>query len=307
MEKTLKKVWTSLLDGTLFKKIKKKIKFNKLKKIKDDKLFLIECAKLNTGNAINLDNPRLFDEKLNWLKINKKEPKYTKYVDKYEAKFIVSKIIGEKYIIPTLGIYNDIKEIDFESLPNQFVIKTTHDSGGVFVCREKNKKNIKIMKKIINKSMNRNFYSLYREYPYKDVKPRIIIEKLITNSKDSNELNDYKFFCFNGEVDSVMVCCDRNTGNTKFYFMDLDWNLKKYNKSSLLLPENFSIPKPNKFNEMIEIAKKLSVNKRFVRIDLYESNDNIYFGEFTFFPDAGFDPNLLPEAQEYYGDLIDIE
>ena len=307
MEKTLKKVWTSLLDGTLFKKIKKKIKFNKLKKIKDDKLFLIECAKLNTGNAINLDNPRSFDEKLNWLKINKKEPKYTKYVDKYEAKFIVSKIIGEKYIIPTLGIYNDIKEIDFESLPNQFVIKTTHDSGGVFVCREKNKKNIKIMKKIINKSMNRNFYSLYREYPYKDVKPRIIIEKLITNSKDSNELNDYKFFCFNGEVDSVMVCCDRNTGNTKFYFMDLDWNLKKYNKSSLLLPENFSIPKPNKFNEMIEIAKKLSVNKRFVRIDLYESNDNIYFGEFTFFPDAGFDPNLLPEAQEYYGDLIDIE
>ena len=307
MKKILKKAKHCIVDGTLFKKIRRKIKFKKIKKIKSDEEYLIEYSKLYCEKTLNLSNPKTFDEKLNWLKINKKVLEYKNYVDKYEAKIIAAHIIGEKYIIPTYGIYNNIKEIDFDNLPNQFVIKTTHDSGGVFVCKEKTKKNIKRMKSIIEKSMKRNFYSLYREYPYKDVKPRIIIEKLITNSKDSNELNDYKFFCFNGEVDSVMVCCDRSSGNTKFYFMDLNWNLKKYNKSSLLLPENFSISRPSKFNEMIEIARKLSVGKRFVRIDLYESNNNIYFGEFTFFPDAGFDSNLLDEAQDYYGKLINID
>lgn len=253
---------------------------------------------------LHLHAPCTFNEKLQWLKLHNHNTLYTTIVDKYTVKKYIAKKIGEQYIIPTLGVWEKFDDIDFEKLPNQFVLKCTHDSGSYIICKDKTTLDINAARKKITKALNRNFYYVGREWPYKNVPPRIIAEKYIEDRNGA--FIDYKFSCFNGYVDCVMVCLDRQINDVKFYFFDKDWNLKRLNIRGKNAPEGFTIPKPSCMDEMFEIAAKLSKGIPFVRVDLFECDGKIYFGEMTFYPDSGFDANLLPETDEYFGSLIDL-
>ena len=256
------------------------------------------------GKLPDLTSPKTFNEKLNWLKLCDRNPLYTTLVDKCAVKQWVVDKIGEQYVIPTLGVWNKFDDIDFDKLPNQFVLKCTHDSGSYVICKDKAKLDKRAARKKLTTALKRNFYYVGREYPYKNVPPRIIAEKYI---EDRNGVFvDYKFSCFNGYVDCVMVCLDRHINDVKFYFLDKDWNLKRLNVRGKNAPEGFTISKPSCMDEMFEIAAKLSKDIPFVRVDLFECDGKVYFGEMTFYPDSGFDANLLPETDEYFGSLIDL-
>lgn len=259
------------------------------------------------GYKNNLYNPKTLNEKLQWLKLYNRNPLYTTLVDKCAAKECVSNLIGKEYIIPTIGIYNKFDEIDFDVLPDSFVLKCTHDSGSVLVCKNKKDFNIIKAKKFIEKRMKKNFYWVAREWPYKNVKPRILIEKYIEDKTNAGLL-DYKFYCFHGKPFVVLVCIDRQIGKTKYYFFDRNWELKRYNKFGVDAPKDFTIEKPKNIDKMFSIAEKLAMYSEapFVRIDLYSVKERIYFGEFTFYPNAGFDPNRLPEIDRLFGDMVDL-
>ena len=270
-------------------------------KIPDKKYIELEY-KYILGKRLNLKNPETFNEKLQWLKLYDRKPEYTKMVDKYEAKKYVSDIIGEKYIIPTLGIYNDFKDIDFEKLPNQFVIKPTHTSGNVFICKNKREINYKELENIVKHWLKRRYFYNHREWPYKNIKPRIIIENYIQD-KNEEELKDYKFFCFNGKVKMVLVCSDR-FGKFKKTFFDETW--KPYNFTEGNHQKDQSIKIPENFEEMKELAEKLANNLTFVRIDFYDINGKIYFGEITFYPSAGYEKFNPSEYDKFFGDMIKL-
>ena len=280
----------------------------KLLHLLSDKAYLKFGYRAKIGKKLDLQNPQTLNEKLQWLKLYDRKSEYTKMVDKYEAKKYIAEKIGEEYIIPTLGVWDSFDEIDFDKLPDQFVLKCTHDSGGLVICKDKSKFNVEKARKKIKRSLKTNYYLHGREWPYKNVKPRIIAEKYMTDSPESNEFTDYKFYCFNGYVDSVMVCYDRSIGDPKFYFFDKNWELRRYNKRGLEAPEGFTMPKPENMDKMFEIAEELSkdVGAPFLRVDLYNSNKQIYFGELTFFPSSGLDPNRLPETDRYFGDLVKL-
>lgn len=280
--------------------------FTTLKKVEDKKYLEIEFRSV-MNYKLNLNNPITFNEKLQWLKLYDRKEKYINMVDKIAVKEIISKEIGSEYVIPTLKVWDDPDDINIDDLPDQFVLKCNHDSGSIFVCKNKNKFNLKKAKKVLKKQLNKNFYYQGREWPYKNVKPRVLCEKYMTDNEEVDAFTDYKFFCFDGYVDCVMVCIDRNINSPKFYFFDSNWKLKKLNYRGLNAPENFSLPKPKCIDEMFEIAGKLSKGIPFVRIDLYQSNNQIYFGEFTFYPSSGFDSNLLKSTDEYFGSLISIK
>ena len=252
---------------------------------------------------LNLRNPQTFHEKLNWLKLYYYNPLTTKIVDKYLVRDYVKEKIGKKYLIPLIGVYNSFEEIDFNKLPNKFVIKCNHDSGSYIICEDKEKLDLTKVKEKINYHLCKNYYYQWREKPYKKVKPKIIIEKYMSDKK-TDSFDDYKFMCFNGEVDSVMLCTDRKSGNPKFLFFDKSWKLQKYNKASLDKNLKVAVPKPKRLEEMFEIASKLSKGFPFVRVDLYYANNKIYFGELTFFPQAGFDPNILEPVDKMLGEKI---
>lgn len=258
----------------------------------------------NLGRWPDMRNPKTFNEKLCYLKLHRREPVMSVMVDKHEAKQYVSQRIGEQYIIPTLGLWDNEEDIDFEGLPDKFVIKGTHDSGGVVVCRDKAKLNIHEVREKMRRSLKRDFYAITREWPYKNVQHRIIAESYIQQSDGG--LTDYKFFCFDGYVDCVMVCLDRHLGDTKFYFFDKDWNFLRLNKRGQAAPEGFTLPRPEGIDEMFRIASELSKGHPFLRVDLYNVDGKIYFGELTFFPDGGVDPNLLPETDLHWGQLIKL-
>lgn len=272
-----------------------------------DEVYLKISYYLFMGNGINFSNPKTLNQKLNWLKLNDRKIEYSYMVDKYLAKEYVAKVIGSDYVIPTLGVWNNVDEIDFESLPNQFVLKCTHDCGSVVVCKEKREISKELIKNKLARCLKRNYFWLGREWTYKNIKPRIIAEQYIQDT-ETKDLRDYKFYCFRDVVDSVLVCVDRESGSTKFYFFDKEWNLKRYNKRGKEAPAGFTLPKPDNMDEMFEIAKKLSVasGAPFLRVDLYNVNGKIYFGELTFYPDCGMDRNRLPETDEYFGSLVDL-
>lgn len=400
------------------------------------------------GYFMDFKNPKTFNEKLQWLKIYNRKPEYTTVVDKYNVKKYIADKIGEEYIIPTIGAWDRFDDIDFDALPNQFVLKCTHDSGGLIVCTDKSKLNIDKAKKIIETSLSNNYYYMGREWPYKNVVPRIIAEQYMGENlrnykklglddksrlvlvyservsqnkfieefydeiwryrnidelncetpifvnecpkqykvmrevgsklfeqiqysridfyeidnenylgeitlcgdrrfetikpekfgvkpdewtevsetvyrlkfenltltlsifedkeKEAKGLIDYKFFCFNGLAESVMVCTERETGNPKFYFFNKEWELKRYNKRGKKAPTDFTLPKPDCMDEMFLIAERLSQDIPYVRVDLYCIDSLIYFGEMTFYPDSGLDANLLTEVDKYWGDMLEL-
>ena len=272
-----------------------------------DKTYIKILYRLFMKQKLDLIHPKSLNEKIQWLKLYDRKEMYSKMVDKYTSKEYVSNIIGKKYIIPTYGVWDNFDNIDFSKLPTQFVLKCTHDCGSVIVCKNKYKFDIEFASKRIKKAMSFNYFYVGREWAYKNIKPRIIAEQYIEDA-DTKDLRDYKFYCFTDVVDSVLVCLDRVSGNTKFYLFDKNWNLKRYNKFAKDLPAEFTLPKPNNIDEMFEIAKKLSVasGAPFLRVDLYNANGKIYFGELTFYPDCGLDNNRLPETDLYFGGLIKL-
>lgn len=251
-----------------------------------DKLFLRIRYWLKTGYRLNLKDPQTINEKIQWLKLYNRNPDYTKMVDKYEAKQYVSGIIGENYIIPTLGVWDNAKDINFEALPDQFVLKCTHDSGGIVVCRDKKSLDIKEVIKKLNKALEVDFYNINREWPYKNVKHRIIAEEYLED--ESGELMDYKFFCFNGEPKILFVATDRTNESfeTKFDFFDMKWNHLPVTCGHPNREE--AIPKPSNLSDMIEVVKKLSAGFPHIRVDLYSCFGKTYFGELTFYHWSGF-------------------
>lgn len=271
-----------------------------------DKTFLKLKYFALMGKKLNLENPRTFNEKLNWLKLYNRNPLYTTLVDKVAVKDYVASLIGGDYIIPTIAVYNSINELDFQHLPNQFALKANHDSGTYIICQDKFKLDWQATKKLLKKRLKRNFYKVHRSWPYKDVPRKLFTEQLLPIKDDVLPV-DYKFFCFDGVVDSVMVCLGRDRGDTKFYFFDRDWQLLRYNIAGRAAPVWFTLPKPKKIEEMFSLAEQLSKGMQFVRIDLYCENDKIYFGEYTFFPDDGFDNRLLLDADMALGDKIKLK
>lgn len=271
----------------------------------DDEKYIKKMYKAKFNKYPNLDEPKCYTEKLQWLKLYDHNPLYTSLVDKYEVKQFVKERIGEKFIIPTLGVWNKFDDIDFDNLPNQFVLKTTHDSGGVVLCLDKKTFDYSNAKKKLEKSLKNNFYSIYREWPYKDVKPRIIAEKYMKDEK-TQELRDYKFFCFDGKVKALFIASDRQNKDeeTKFDFFDENYNHLPFVNGH---PNADVIPdKPNCFEEMKDLAHKLSDGFSHVRVDLYEVDGSVYFGEMTFYHWSGFVPFIPSQWDDVFGEWLSI-
>lgn len=253
---------------------------------------------------LNLSHPKTFGEKLQWLKIHDRKPQYTEMVDKYEAKQYLADRIGQEHIVPVLGLYDKFTDIDFDTLPNKFVIKTTHDSGGVVICTDKTKLDLAAAEQKINDSLKRNYYWHGREWPYKNVKPRILVEKLLEN-KDKSDLVEYNFFCCNGEPKFVSLCFGDKAAHTRYndYY---DMTFKKLPFSCGYPVSKKIFKKPKQFDEMVEIAKKLSKGTYFLRVDMYICNDRIYSSELTFYHWSGFCKFEPQKYNKIIGDYIKL-
>lgn len=239
------------------------------------------------GKELDLDNPKTFNEKLQWLKLYDRRPEYTIMVDKYLVKDYIANKIGQGYIIPTLGVWERFEDIDFKELPKQFVLKTTHDSGGVIICKDKFKFNITKARRIINKSLKRNYYFEGREWPYKNVHPRIIAEQYLEDS-NTGELPDYKVLCFNGEPKFIEVHKGRFTGIHTQDFYDEKWVKTDISQAGMPMSD-LIMPKPIFLEEMLDLSKKISKGIIHVRVDWYYVYKKLYFGEITFYDGSGYD------------------
>lgn len=269
-----------------------------------DCMYLKICYRGEMHKKLNLKEPKTFNEKLQWLKLHDRKPEHTMMVDKYEAKRYVASIIGDEYIIPTLGIWERFEDIDFSTLPNQFVLKCTHDSGGLVICKDKNKLNIDEAKNKIQKCLTRNYFYSGREWPYKNVKPQIIAEKYMTDSEDSQELTDYKIHCFNGVPRVILVCRNRFGNMTEDFFSE-NWEhipVERPNHPNAAV----RIEEPDELKQMIDLAEKLSKDIPFVRTDFYTINKKIYFGEMTFFPASGMEAFKPEEYDHIWGEWITL-
>lgn len=271
-----------------------------------DKLYLTLMFRFKMGYWMDWKNPKTFNEKLNWLKVYDRKSLYTKLVDKYLVKDYVKKMIGEKYIINTIGVWEDVEKIDFESLPNQFVLKTNSGGGnvGVIICKDKSKLDFKKVKKRLSKAMKYDIYKESREWPYKGIERKIIAEEYMEDSL-TNELRDYKFFCFNGEVKYLFVATDRQKREEPYFnFFDAEYNMLDIQQGH---PKAEKEPKkPLCFEEMKVVAGKLSKGFKEIRVDLYEVNGKVYFGELTFYHFGGLVPFSPIEWDYIWGDHITI-
>ena len=277
-----------------------------------DKPYLSLRYRFLMGHWINWKNPKTFTEKLQWLKVYNRRPEYTTMVDKYAVKKYVSDRIGKQYIIPIIGVWDKAEDIDWDSLPEQFVLKTTHGggSGGVIICKDKMTfdKNVAIVK--LNKSMSSDIYSNLREWPYKNVKRKIIAEKFMIPSDKLNDptydLTDYKFFCFNGVPKFCQVIRNRHTCES-IDFYDMDWNHQGFVGLNPVARNGLTpVARPEHFDEMKGICRKLAKNIPFVRIDLYIIDNDIYFGEITFYPASGFGKFTPEDSDLLLGKLLNL-
>ncbi len=268
-----------------------------------DEAYIRLYFRLRMHKSCDLKNPKTFNEKLQWLKLHDRYPRYTDMVDKVEAKKIAAAIVGDEHIIPTLGVWGSFDEIDFSSLPEQFVLKCSHDSEGLVIVKDKSNLDLAAARKKIESAMRYNFYYVGREWPYKNVRPRILAEAYLEDTA-CGELRDYKFYCFDGEPKMMFVVTGRAAGDTRIDFFDLDF---KHLPVTQHYPNaDFEIKKPKTFDQMVAAAKKLSAGLTHVRIDFYEVNGKMYFGEYTFFDNSGFGPFDQPEWDERLGSWIKL-
>lgn len=279
-------------------------KFPLLYRLLSDEKYLKLKYKALLGSDLNLKNPQTFNEKLQWLKLHDRKPEYIRMVDKYEAKKYVAEKIGEEYIIPTLGVWDKFDDINFDLLPDRFVLKCTHDSGGLVVVRDKSHFDIKAARKKINKSLKRNYYWSGREWPYKNVKPRIIAEKYMEDDR-LRELRDYKFFCFGGMAKCFKVDFDRFVEHHANYY-DKDKNLLNLGEKICPPIINKTIELPKTLDAMKDFSEKLSKEIPFLRCDFYDVNGEVYFGEMTFYPAGGFGAFTSKEWDEKLGSWINL-
>ncbi len=254
---------------------------------------------------LNLENPASYTEKLQWLKLYNRRSEYTNMVDKYEAKIYAAQKIGSEYIIPNLGIWERFEDIDFNTLPDSFVLKCTHDCGSVILCSDKKTLDIPAARKKLSAAMKRNYYWSEREWPYKNIPPRIIAEKYMSSS-DGKGLRDYKFFCFDGNVRAMFIAAEGVAENTevKFDFFDENFNhlpIRNGHDNAAVPPE-----RPVCFSKMKELASFLSEGIPHVRVDFYEVDGRIYFGEMTFFHFGGFVPFEPEEWDEIFGSWLTL-
>lgn len=270
-----------------------------------DKVYLNLRYYMSFHRLINWSSPKTYNEKLQWMKVYDRNPMYTRLVDKYEVRNYIAEKLGEEYLFPCYGVWDRFEDIDFSKLPNQFVLKCTHDSGSVRICKDKEAFDLKENAAHFAKCLKTNSFLGGREWAYKSVKPRIIAEKLMTENGEG--LKDYKFFCFDGTVKAMFIATDRGKEGTdvKFDFFDEHFNhlpFKHGHENAIVTPQ-----KPDCFDKMIEIAEKLSKGMRHVRIDLYDIDSKIYFGEFTFYHHCGFVP-FDPEEWDYtFGSWINTK
>lgn len=267
-----------------------------------DKMFIKLSYKYNMGKKLNLENPQTYNEKLQWLKLYDRNPKYTDMVDKYKVREYVSERIGEEHLIPLLGVWDDPKDIDFSKLPDQFVLKCNHDSGGIVICKDKSQLDIPGSVKFLQKQLRRNFFYRAREWPYKNIVRKVIAEQYMVD-ESGYELKDYKFFCFDGVCKFAFIATDRGI-DTRFDFFDKDFNHIPVKNGH----ENADKPllKPATWEKMIQLAEKLSQGIPQVRVDLYDVFGQIYFGEMTFFHYGGKKP-FKPEEWDYkFGEYIKL-
>ncbi len=266
-------------------------------KLVPDKLYLKIFYKKALGKKLDLNNPVTYNEKIQWMKLYYRKKIMTELVDKYEVRKHITKAIGEEYLFPLYGVWDSPEEIDYDALPDQFVLKCTHDSGSVIICKDKNSFDRNAANAKLKKCLCHNWYWNCREWPYKNVKPRVIAEQYMVDESNV-ELKDYKFFCFNGEVKAFFVATDREKGDkeVKFDFYDMELNHLPFKHGHEWSGKPFK--KPENFDEMVRLAAKLSEGWPQVRIDLYNINGRIYFGEMTFSHHSGFVP-FEPEEWDY--------
>ena len=273
-----------------------------------DSLYLRLMFWSQMGYKLNLKNPRTYSEKLQWIKLYDRNPFYTRLVDKIDVKYYIKERIGEEFIIKTLAIWNDVEDIQIDNLPNKFVLKTNCGGGsnGVIVCKDKNDFDIKEAKIKLKKSLNANIYKTHREWPYKNVKPRIFAEEYMVDESGC-ELKDYKFFCFGGKVKALFVATERYRGDHYVKFDYYDENFQHLDiRQSHLNSDNPLVVPPKNFEKMKQISEKLSEGLKHVRVDLYNINGRIYFGEMTFFHYSGLMP-FKPKKWDYiWGNWLDL-
>lgn len=273
--------------------------------ILSDKAYIKLRYRLALHRPLNLENPATYNEKLQWMKLYDHNPQYTRLVDKYDVRSFVTERIGEEHLIRCLGVWDTFDEIKFDELPDMFVLKCTHDSGSVYICRDKNELDIPSLRKSFQSAMKRSQYKAGREWAYKNVKPRIIAEEFMIDDSGVG-LKDYKFFCFGGKVKAMFVATDRGLPgeDVKFDFFDENYQhlpVKHGHENAKMFP-----PCPVGFEEMKALAEHLSEGFPHVRVDLYNINGKIYFGEMTFYHHCGFVP-FEPDEWDYtFGSWIEL-
>lgn len=269
-----------------------------------DKIFLNRKFKKVFGRDINWKNPVTFNEKLQWLKVNDRKPQYSEMVDKFAAKeFIQSRHLNVA-VVKSFGVWERFEDIDFDALPDQFVLKCTHDSNSVIVCRSKEDFDFAAAKRFLENRLRNNFYYNCREWPYKHVMPRIIAEEYMQIMADG--MIDYKFYCFHGKAKCLYVSQGlEDHATARISFLNLDWTPAGFKRSDFAAFETLP-PRPSCLEEMIQLAETLSAEHAFLRVDLYEIDSQVYFSELTFYPCGGFMPFDPPEWDEIVGSWLEL-
>lgn len=269
-----------------------------------DKPYLTLKYRVRMGKWIDWKNPHTFNEKLQWIKLYDRQSRYITMVDKYEAKKYVANIIGDEYIIPTIGVWDSFDDIDFDSLPDRFVLKCTHDSGGLVICKDKKSLDLTAARKKIEKSLRESYYWTGREWPYKGVKPRIIAEQYMTDSHQPDGLIDYKLHCFSGIPKVILVCRDRFGKMTEDFYSDRWEHIPVARSNHPNADKLDSIP--DQLEEMLRLAARLSQDTPFLRTDFYTIEGKVFFGELTLFPTSGMEKFVPEEFDHKFGDWISI-
>ncbi|MDY5000689.1 MAG: ATP-grasp fold amidoligase family protein [Lachnospiraceae bacterium] len=270
-----------------------------------DSLYLKVLYRVIMGRKLNLKNPKEYNEKLQWLKLNDRKPEYSTMVDKYEVRGYIEDLLGDKYLIPCLGIYDSVDDIDIDALPDKFVLKCTHDSGSVEICKDKSSFDIEGARHRLSQAMKRNYYATYREWPYKYVKPRIIAEGYLEG--DGGDLKDYKVMCFNGEAKIIEVHENRfveGKVHTQTFY-DREWNIVPLTQVETVTVDRAG-ERPRQLDEILRLSELIAKNMYHARIDWYIEGDKIYFGEITFFDGSGFESFSTPEMERMLGDMINL-
>ena len=270
-----------------------------------DSLYLKVLYRVIMGRKLNLKNPKEYNEKLQWLKLNDRKPEYSTMVDKYEVRGYIGDLLGDKYLIPCLGIYDSVDDIDIDALPDKFVLKCTHDSGSVEICKDKSSFDIEGARHRLSQAMKRNYYATYREWPYKYVKPRIIAEGYLEG--DGGDLKDYKVMCFNGEAKIIEVHENRfveGKVHTQTFY-DREWNIVPLTQVETVTVDRPG-ERPRQLDEILRLSELIAKNMYHARIDWYIEGDKIYFGEITFFDGSGFESFSTPEMERMLGDMINL-